>query len=86
MEKRYKLKKSNGDYSDLVSLFEEFRDFIKPAVVDGVPDFTAAAMEEQKRGLKKFQDRLASIDINTWPVSEQVDYHLVRAEMNGLEF
>ncbi len=27
------------NYSELVSLFEEFREFIKPEVVDGVPLF-----------------------------------------------
>lgn len=53
MEKRYKLKKSNGDYADLVSLFEEFREFIKPAVVDGVPDFKLMSSEEENLRRKK---------------------------------
>ena len=43
-------------------------------------------MEKRYRGLKTYQNRLAAIDPGSWPVSEQVDYHLVRAEMNGLEF
>ncbi len=43
-------------------------------------------MEEQRLGLKQLQGRLAAMDISAWPVSQQVDYHLVRAEMNGLEF
>ncbi len=77
---------SSGDYEDLVALFKEFREFQKPKVTNGVPDYTTAAMEEQRRGLKKFQSRLAAMDIHGWPVSQQVDYHLVRAEMNGLEF
>ena len=33
-----------GGYEDLVALFEEWREFQKPRVVDGVPDYTAAAM------------------------------------------
>jgi uncharacterized protein (DUF885 family) len=77
---------TSSDYADLVSLFNEFREFHKPKVIDGVPDYTAAAMEEQRRGLKQFQSRLAAIDIEGWPVFQQVDYHLVRAEMNGMEF
>ncbi len=32
------------------------------------------------------QKRLAAMDISGWPVSQQVDYHIVRAEMNGLDF
>jgi hypothetical protein len=73
-------------YADLVSLFKEFREFQKPRLLDGVPDYTASVMKKQKEGLKKFQARLAAIDPSGWPVSQEVDYHLVRAEMNGLDF
>jgi hypothetical protein len=74
------------DYADLVGLFHEFREFLKPEVINGVPDFTPAAMEEKHRELKKLQHRLAAIELSEWPVSQQVDYHLVRAEMNGVDF
>jgi hypothetical protein len=73
-------------YEDLVRLFEEWREFQKPPVVDGVPDYTRAAMERQRRDLIDFQRRLAAIDSAKWPIARRVDYHLVRAEMNGLEF
>jgi hypothetical protein len=33
-----------------------------------------------------YQDRLAAIDPGSWPIEQQVDYHLLRAEMNGLDF
>jgi hypothetical protein len=74
------------DYAQLLSLFREFREFQEPKVVDGVPDYTAEAMEEQYGELKAFQRRLAAIDPSGWSTSDQIDYHLVRAEMNGLEF
>ncbi|MFQ5865726.1 MAG: DUF885 family protein [bacterium] len=77
-------KKNN--YADLVSLFKQFREFQIPKMNSGVPDYTEAAMAKQWRGLKEFQKRLAAIDTSGWPVSQQVEYHLVRAEMNGLEF
>ncbi len=73
-------------YSDLVSLFKEFREFQKPKLIEGVPDYTLPAMKKQKEGLKTFQSRMSAIDPSGWPVSQQVDYHLVRAEMNGLDF
>lgn len=76
----------SNDYADLVNLFKEFREFDKPKVTNGVPDYTAAVMEKQYRELKTFQSRLAAINSSGWSVSEQIDYHLVRAEMNGLEF
>ena len=74
------------DYQDLVSLCADFREFQKPKFIDGVPDYTKAAMEVQWKGLQTFKSRLADIDCSSWPVSQQVDYHVVRAEMNGLEF
>ena len=77
---------ASNSYDDLVSLYKEFRDFQEPKWVDGAPDYTAAAIEEQRRGLKEFQKCLAAIDIKDWPISQQVDYHLVRAEMNGVDF
>ena len=73
-------------YEDLVSLFADWRLFQKPKLVDGVPDYTAAAMATQKRELKSYQRRLAAIDSSRWPVARQADYHVVRAEMNGLDF
>jgi len=75
-----------GRYDDLVSLFAEWRAFQKPRLVDAVPDYTASAMAAQQRDLAAYQQRLAAIDPRGWPVSRQVDWHLVRAEMNGLEF
>jgi hypothetical protein len=73
-------------YEDLVSLSKEFREFQKPKITNGVPDYTAAAMKEQSLGLEKFKSRLAAIDCSTWPISQQVDYHLVRGGMNAFEF
>src|SRR4051794_38567215 len=73
-------------YPDLVSLFADWRAFQAPKVVDGVPDYTTAAMARQHRELKQYQQRLTSIDARPWPVPQQVDYQIVRAEMNGLDF
>jgi hypothetical protein len=79
-------KKQNTSYVELLALFHEWRDFQKPVLVDGIPDYTAEAMAKQHQELKKYQQRLAAIDTSGWPISQQVDYHLVRAEMNGLDF
>ena len=73
-------------YRDLTTLFEEFRDLNEPVLPDGVPDYSPAAMERQYRQLRALQRRLAAFDVADWPIGQQVDYHLVRAEMNGLEF
>jgi hypothetical protein len=73
-------------YDELLRFFHDWRAFQKPAVVDGVPDYTAAAMEKQERTLPEWLHRLQAIDTAGWPVAQRVDYDLVRAEMNGLEF
>lgn len=78
---------SAGDqYEDLVALFKQFRQLQKPVMVDGIPDYTPRAMRKQRRQLRVLRRRLDAMHISRWPVSQQVDYHLVRAEMNGLEF
>lgn len=73
-------------YDDLLTLFREWREFQKPEMTGGVPDYSPAAMKEQSTGLEKLKSRLAAIDPLSWPIPQRVDYLLVRAEMNGLEF
>ena len=73
-------------YDDLVALFADWRTFQKPRVIDGVPDYRQAAMAAQHDALAEYRKKLAAIDPAAWPVARQVDYHLLRAEMNGLDF
>lgn len=73
-------------FADLTKLFAEWRAFQRPNLIDGVPDYSAPAMSAQHRNLPAYQRRLADIDTNGWPISQQVDWHVVRAEMNGLDF
>lgn len=73
-------------YDALLALFEQWRAFEKPPMRDGAPDYGSAAMAAQHEGLRALQARLKAIDPGGWPVAQQVDYHLVRAEMNGLDF
>jgi hypothetical protein len=85
-------------YSALIELFDSFRselfnerrtdvamDFDDDHVVS-LPDFSAAAMADELAKLQVFQKRLMAIDPSSWEVAAQIDYHLVRAEMNGVEF
>jgi len=77
---------TSTNYDDLVTLFKEWRDFEKPVLVDGVYDYTAAAMATQQRELAGYQARLAAIDMSGWPIAQQVDHRVVQTEMNGLDF
>jgi len=73
-------------YEDVTTLFGEWRRFQQPKQVNGAPDYSAAAMAAQARDLAGFANRLAAIDPTSWPIPQQVDYYVVRAEMNGLDF
>ena len=75
-----------NSYDDLVQVFNEFREFQEAEIVDSVPDYSPAAIERQFEGLQQRQATLAAIDTDGWLLWQQVDYHLVRAEMNALEF
>ena len=77
---------ASASYDDLVTLFHDWRAFQQPVFREGVPDYTPAAMGEQQRRLPEFQGRLKAIDPGGWPVARQVDWRLVQAEMNGLDF
>ena len=73
-------------FAYLTRLFAEWRSFQRPNLIDGVPDYSARAMSAQHRELPAFQRRLAAIDTSDWAINQRVDWHVVRAETNGLDF
>ena len=76
----------SSTYDALVELFVGFREAQKPAIVDGLPDYSEAGMDRKHIEMKNYQKRLADIDTTGWSKSLQVDYLLVWAEMNAVEF
>lgn len=75
-----------GTYDDLLVLFEEWRTFERPPLLEGAPDYTTERFAERYGAFEMLRARLDRFDIGDWPVPQQVDWHLVRAEMNGFEF
>ena len=75
-------------YVELVELFQAFRTMTGATGDDygALPVVDPAMIEAEAVALGEFQARLRAIDPSDWTIPEQVDYHLVRAEMNGLEF
>ncbi len=73
-------------YAELVSLFEEFRAAVEPAMIEGVPDYSRRATRSEAREARQFLRRLERIDDSPWPVPYRVDYMLVLAEMRGWDF
>ena len=74
------------EYRELVELFNDWRDFENPPRLNGAPDYTADRFKKDHTAFKDFQNRLAQMAIDDWPIPYQVDWHVVRAEMNGYDF
>lgn len=75
-----------GTYDDLIGLFREWQAFERPALRDGAPDYTAPTLARKHAELRVYQSRLAALDPAAWPKEQRIDYELVRAQMNGLDF
>ena len=73
-------------YDNLLALFEDWRAFETPDMTGGAPDYSDDAITEKETGLETYRARLEAIDPSGWPTPQQVDYQIVRAEMNGLDF
>ncbi len=73
-------------YAELETLFKEWREFQRPPFKDGTPDYSIAAMKKQQEELSKWQQRLDNFDTTGWAINQQVDWYIVKAEMNGLDF
>ena len=73
-------------YDDLVLLFSDWRNFENPPLLDGAPDYTKERFDNDQSEFLELKKRLNSFDVDNWPIKEQIDWHVVRAEMNGYDF
>ena len=77
---------ANNNHQDLLTLFEAWRTFENPPLLDGAPDYTAATFTTRYQEYLTLRGQLDAMDISNWSIPDQVDWHLVRAEMNGFDF
>jgi hypothetical protein len=77
---------ASSAYTDLLALFADWRDFESPPLLDGAPDYTVAQFAARDDEFRALEKRLDAFEIDNWPIPEQVDWYLVRAEMNGYDF
>ena len=75
-----------NSYQALTELFADWREFENPPLLDGAPDYTAERFAQAHAALADYRARLDAFDISGWPIDQQVDWHLVNAEMNGFDF
>ena len=73
-------------YEALTELFADWREFESPPLLDGAPDYTAERFAAAYEEFAQYRARLDAIDPGGWPIAQQVDWHIVNAEMNGFDF
>jgi hypothetical protein len=71
---------------ELVDLFEAWRRFEVPPLLNGVPDYSQAAFNSRAPRYGVLRAQLEQMPKTDWAVNEQVDWHLIWAEMNGYLF
>ncbi len=77
---------ASAGHDDLVQLFKDWRAFESPPLADGAPDYSSGCFEQRQGEYHDLRERLTTFDIGSWSIPEQVDWHLIRAEMNGYDF
>ncbi len=79
---------AQGDagWDDLVALDAELTALRGPQRQDGVPQFGVDAMTVRAEAIASVQRRVRRLDASRWSVAGKVDYMLVWAKANGMEF
>ena len=79
-------KNKSLNYDDLIQLFTDWRNFENPPLLDGAPNYTKERFDNDQNKFIKLRERLNSFYIEEWPINKQIDWHIVKAEMNGYDF
>lgn len=75
-----------GNYDELIDLHAELVDWRPFSPVDGVVDYSAERIAERISDIEDMHARLERIGVEGWSVSQQMDYLIVRAELDQEEF
>lgn len=77
---------ATGSYEALVALYDRMRASQGPAVVEGVPDYSAASVAERRRVLDEIGQQLDRFDSASWPRPRRIDHLLVLAQWRAEDF
>ncbi|MGB3152675.1 MAG: hypothetical protein WBB27_18615 [Maribacter sp.] len=77
---------TSSSYQDLENLFQNWRTFESPPLFEGAPDYRSTTFEARMNDFNVLKERLNGFSITSWPINKQVDWHIVKAEMNGYDF
>ena len=78
---------AGNSYTDLLSLFEQWRAFENPPLPDGVPDYTAETMDRSLQQLKEFQGRGTLLRAFYYTaIIEDQEYSSIRPLIDWLDY
>ena len=70
----------------LEELFNDWRAFEFPSLRNGVPDYTQDTFNRRANDYQKLRNTLEALPVDKWSTEDQIDWHILWAEMNGYEF
>lgn len=76
----------SDDFQSFENFFSTWRSFESPPLLNGAPDYTQATFDTRYLTFQKLKSRLFSYKTKEWTTEEQIDWHIVRAEINGFDF
>lgn len=80
------LTSQNDNRKTLEILFNDWREFENPPLLNGAPDYTVKSFNNRMPKFRELKDRLNEINKSTLDTQSKVDWTLIWAEMNGFEF
>ena len=78
--------KSSSDFSQLETLFTQWRTFEVPPLHEQAPDYRQQTFEKRHAKWAQFKTQLLAFNKSQWTVAQQVDWFVMLAELNGYEF
>ena len=73
-------------YQSLLQLFKELRLLEHTSLPNAVPDYRKQTIYKSQQTLQQYKSRLYKIDTIGWSLDQRVDYVMLLAEMNAMDF
>jgi len=71
---------------ELVHLFNDWRSFEAPPLKNGAPDYSQSTFDQRWSSFLVLKSNLEAMPKDEWSISQQADWHILWAEMNGYIF
>ena len=72
--------------SELIQLFNDWRSFEQPPLQNGIPDYSQTSFDKRWPQFQALKTSLENLPKEQWPTRQQIDWHILWAEMNGYIF